>query len=1119
MGAILRLLGGIGLGALNGIFSVFSAGMNGALSLAKSAINAMTQYHQEGIEFARSMGMSLQQAQAYTTVLTERAAKLGAKYGVAADAVKELQRNLSDATGKAVMLNNADAEKFLQMNKLVGSNVTKQFTSEMMNHLGGQIHAVEGAVSKAYATAAKSGLNAAQFSEKIAKNLSLANKLSFRDGVNGIIKMTALSEKLGFNLQSVEQAANNFMEIDKAIENAAHLQMLGGAAGAYGSNPLQMAFEANYDPEAFTERMTNTLGGYATFDVKTGMANVNGMNRDFVKNIAQAMGISMDEAMSIAKKQAEIKYKESSGLAAKVRALNLSDEQKDYLINASYIGKDGKLKMTDENGIEKDVSGFTQNELNKMMSFQNMSDEDIMKQQALTLTSINERLEGKETSIIATLAEGVNGSIEKINALIEEFAPEILKQAQELAPKIGNAIDEFVGFIRKHGDEFAEGIVKIGNFLGFIYDHWAIFLGAFLGVHFISWFAKFSGILGSGFEILKNIFGATTRTARAAATGIKGLFSKGGTKATVIDIRTGEEAASKSGGVLSRISNFFKGLKNSSFMTKLSEIIGKFSTACKSLTTSISTAATRIGTITTRFSRFVGGIIYDISEALGGILKFLGTKGGSAAFASVTSLGFNGMDLNEINKQIEELDESFKAGKISQDEYTKELKELRNQKNEALGAGAGGAALGAIGSLFDEAGPWGTIIGAIIGEYVGRWIGKAWNSIANPITEFWNGTYRESMKKAFGTIIGNTIIDSVGSLVDGITNGYGVILENIVSGFGDMFGGIWEGIKTSIVGSWDGLMKVLHGDFSGFIDILESEINGFFKAVNGTVSGIWKAYIAPLLGGWELLKGIANSAVDVLNGIIAGANRLVQLGKTARDSIVEAYSSSSQYIKDTWNEYVVAPWNSITTSFKNGLDSILGFFRDIRNGAKAIWNKISNFSFNDTIKDAKEWAFSLLPGHAEGGIIEGDSYTGDRVITRVNSGEMVLTKEHQKFLFKFISSIPTNTLTNNNDVKAKPVGEREYIYTPTNNNKGNGVTEVTVKDINLNINGTLKLDAGNFIKNIDINQLLNDSSFISSLKELIKNSINNDMNGGRFLNDNATLRGSIGTTTYWGRYV
>ena len=148
-------------------------------------------------------------------------------------------------------------------------------------------------------------------------------------------------------------------------------------------------------------------------------------------------------------------------------------------------------------------------------------------------------------------------------------------------------------------------------------------------------------------------------------------------------------------------------------------------------------------------------------------------------------------------------------------------------------------------------------------------------------------------------------------------------------------------------------------------------------------------------------------------------------------------------------------------------------------------------------------------------------------MARLNSGEMVLNKDQQNMLFGLFSKStsllsdlfsfnPLSILTNSNDVKAKPVGEKEYIYTP-NSNSNNGVTELTVRDININVNGTIKLDAGNFAKNIDINQLLNDSSFVSSLKEIIKSSINNDMNGGRFMNDNATLRGSIGTTTYWGR--
>jgi hypothetical protein len=235
------------------------------------------------------------------------------------------------------------------------------------------------------------------------------------------------------------------------------------------------------------------------------------------------------------------------------------------------------------------------------------------------------------------------------------------------------------------------------------------------------------------------------------------------------------------------------------------------------------------------------------------------------------------------------------------------------------------------------------------------------------------------------------------------------------------------------------------------------------------------------------------------------------------------------------------------------------------------------------------WGVDKLTSNAEGGIIGGDSYSGDKVVTRVNSGEMVLNMNQQNGLFNFIKSLvsplsslaanPINNITNNsfvsntsnggnsnsksisdvrnissffsnlfnggsnvesksstsninstsiwnpiqqitslltnsNDVKAKPVGDKEYIYTPKPNTQ-NGVTELTVRDINLNINGTLKLDGGNNSRNIDINQLLNDTSFVSQLKDLITQSINTEMNGGRFLTDNSTRRGGLFTSS-WG---
>ena len=44
-----------------------------------------------------------------------------------------------------------------------------------------------------------------------------------------------------------------------------------------------------------------------------------------------------------------------------------------------------------------------------------------------------------------------------------------------------------------------------------------------------------------------------------------------------------------------------------------------------------------------------------------------------------------------------------------------------------------------------------------------------------------------------------------------------------------------------------------------------------------------------------------------------------------------------------------------------------------------------------------------LSGYAEGGIIGGNSYTGDRVLARVNSGEMILNQTQQARLFDMIN--------------------------------------------------------------------------------------------------------------------
>ena len=49
-------------------------------------------------------------------------------------------------------------------------------------------------------------------------------------------------------------------------------------------------------------------------------------------------------------------------------------------------------------------------------------------------------------------------------------------------------------------------------------------------------------------------------------------------------------------------------------------------------------------------------------------------------------------------------------------------------------------------------------------------------------------------------------------------------------------------------------------------------------------------------------------------------------------------------------------------------------------------------------------AMASVPKFATGGIVDGSSFYGDRVLARVNSGEMILNRSQQKNLFSLINN-------------------------------------------------------------------------------------------------------------------
>lgn len=674
-----------------------ASGLRLVNNLVSSGFKMAFQFNDSAMAFSRQAGLTAKQAQAYTEVLTTRAKELGEKYGIAAEEVTKLEKNLARATGRVIMLSNAQADMQVAINRTVGEETANQFSQMMMRSMGAQYSTVQGAVSKAYALAAKSGLDAAGMAAKVGQNLAMANRLTFRNGVDGLTKMVALSEKLGFNVQTIEAAANSFMDLQDAVENSAKMTMLGGAAGAFGGNPLDMTYEANYDPEAFGERLTKTLAGYAQFDEKTGMAKMNAMSRDFVKGIADAMHISLDEASTIAKKQAEIRYK-NNRFGADLEALTGGDERmKDFFLNkAQYNPATGTLQMTDKTGKAQDINYFFNNDrgreqLAEMMRFNNMTDEEIVREQAESVVSIRERLEGYFTSIQAMFAEKIVPFIPKM----QEFLGDIYRIIVPHLGQIAQNVKELLGtlFMKENLIKVKDGIVSIAKtitWLGSVLtSNWKWLIGgALLG--------PLLGAVGWGFnQVLafqqRNGVGAG---ASGGAGGGLGSIAAG-------KLLRGEYAAARSIG-----------------MTRTASAAGALN----------STWAASSG-----FRNAVRG---------GGLLT--AAMAGYGIYNAVTNY-------NEVEKNIRERTD------LSDEEKSELMRQASKKKNNefaGVGGGVAGSVIGgAIGTIIAPG--IGTAIGTAIGGWLGEKGGKAIASAIQGGNDEDNNTYRPESHALGGAVGGN----------------------------------------------------------------------------------------------------------------------------------------------------------------------------------------------------------------------------------------------------------------------------------------------------------------------------------------------------------------------------
>ena len=407
-------------------------------ALIGNGLKELQKFDDIGVKTSRQIGLNYGASIAYTGTLIRRTKDLAATYGVTSEAIGKIQEGLAKATGKAIMLNDAQAEIAVAANRTIGEGAMTQFYEDYQK-LGGSVQNAMDMAIDSYTQASRMGLSAQEYSAKVAQNIKMANQYKFADGVNGIMKMTALSEKLGFNLQSMSGVIEKFGTIQDAIESSANLQMLGGMGAAYGSNPMTMLYESLNDPEALTKRMTDIFGSLGTFNTKTGTGELTGYNMALIKEQAKAMGMNPEEAVQIAKTSAKVKYiDEKAGVALS----NLTEEQKAFVENkAQYDTKTGQFTITDVAGNTRNISQMTPEDVIALQRQESMTDKEAFMKGAQQIVSVGERIEGIQAMIGAQMAEALFPMLDGFKELLFKLIPTITKL-------IANGISVSIGLLK-----------------------------------------------------------------------------------------------------------------------------------------------------------------------------------------------------------------------------------------------------------------------------------------------------------------------------------------------------------------------------------------------------------------------------------------------------------------------------------------------------------------------------------------------------------------------------------------------------------------------------------------------------------------------------------------------
>ena len=1046
------------------IFSSIGNIMGKIVDFAKDTAKYWIKVQDATFKANRSIGFSGEQLSKLNTQQLRFTRELAVQYGIAGEEILKLSNGFANATGRATVMPKEVVKSMAAVSKF-SSDETLFSWQDQMDKLGISAKDTSEMMGLAELRAQKFGLNTSKATENIAKNLALANKYTFASGVDGITRMSLRAQALRVDMQNIMNSVDNFSDIEKAISNSANIQMLGGSYAANFSNPMQTLYESMNDPEALEKRIERTLQGKGKFDEKTGEVRLNGLDMQFIKQFGESSGIGGETAVQMAKSLTRNNVIDNqlgrgfsqSDKAAVENLAQYNSSKRQFEVYDYNSGKNISLKDLTPKKL-KELQGTTIDEKTAYGDIHDISERireyfpKLVDNKARSAVSLQERAEGAKESWQAGLALVIDPYMKQLNGFIDK----VINGKEGVISQIYNLLlqGKYKEALQTAGDAALDWTKKNpGTVAGTVGG--AVGLGGLYAakghIHPIDWMRR-SYARHQQNKVLRKEYNKAYDEARRA-----GNFTDKEAKEYAKDVRDAKKAK-----IVEETTEKAKvkvPAKPAKGVPKVLKTLGKVAKkGGKAALIAGATAAVLYG----GYKLFGGKGSEEGQEPEGQQPE----EGAVPTGQEPVNETINCDVCTELQKQTALLEKI--AGVSAPDLLSKKREPGEGAlDNTVVGKAAnyaqwatvipGKKALGKklIQTAVEKGAPRGMMakmgMNLIKGSKIASPLG--WASLGFDAVNMGGqalGAWKEGSKTSKWLNVGSNAAmgASIGSMFGG----------PVGTAIGGALGGAY-GIANQF---GDDIAKAFKKNFGDSKDSKESklQLDAETKKIN-------------IGGGGNIYEKAAMATIGIHNLMISKFN--LDNGKNANGGELTAKEE-----------------------FKRG-----NIAKGIDKGASSLWGSIK-----DTFK-AMFAGGGIVRKAAMGTIIPGDSYVGDKVPALLNSGEMVLNKGEQNTLFKMLSlgTLPIRAAAKG--VESLPViGQAMHIVKQIGGNLGGGNLSLGKQSIDLNVSGTIKLDAGNGnTAMLDASKLLNDQRFISKIAELVSDAANRNVNAGKVVRSTSSKKG------------